>query len=293
MSNHSPQVGAKSDKGPTRSANEDAFWVSDARSPLEYGSLYLVADGVGGQEHGAVAAQQAVQVISTAFYQRRHSGSTIPEALNDAVLQANQAIYQRAQTMDISRMGCTLVAAVQHEGQLYVAHVGDARAYLLMENHLRRLTRDDTWVQKQVDAGIITYEEAARHELRNIVTQVLGNKLDITVHQSATYELHAGDTYLLSSDGLHGVLSKEQLFKLMKDNPPQAAADALVRAAIEAQTRDNITAVVVNSSVKKARRSNVPPRRKSESDQPGLPLWVKVTIATAVFMLLGFLIFNL
>lgn len=293
MSNHSPQVGAKSDKGPTRPANEDAFWVSDARSPLEYGSLYLVADGVGGQEHGAAAAQQAVQVISAAFYRQRRTGSTIPEALNDAVLQANQAIYQRAQTMNVSRMGCTLVAAVQHEGQLYVAHVGDARAYLLMENHLRRLTRDDTWVQKQVDAGIITYEEAARHELRNIVTQVLGNKLDITVHQSATYELRAGDTYLLCSDGLHGVLSNEQLFKLMKANPPQVAADALVRAAIEAQTRDNVTAVVVNSSVNKVRHGKVSSLPKLESDRPGLPLWVKATIVTAVILLLGFLIYSL
>ena len=266
MSNHLPQVGAKSDKGPTRSANEDAFWVSDAHSP--------------------------VQVISAAFYQPRHSGSTIQEALNDTILQANRAIYERAQAMNVSRMGCTLVAAVQHEGQLYVAHVGDARAYLLMENHLRRLTRDDTWVQKQVDAGIITYEEAAKHELRNIVTQVLGNKLEINVHQSATYELRAGDTYLLCSDGLHGVLSKEQLFKLMKDNPPQAAADALVAAAIEAQTRDNVTAVVVNSGVKTARRGKVPPPPRQESDPAGLPLWVKVTLVTVVLIFLGFLIYN-
>lgn len=292
MSNYSPQVGAQSDKGPTRSANEDAFWVGDGRSPQKYGALYLVADGVGGQEHGAAAAQQAVQVVSTVFYQLRHNGATIPEALNDSILQGNQAIYEHAQAMKISRMGCTLVAAVQHEGHLYVAHVGDARAYLLMENHLRRLTRDDTWVQKQVDAGIITNEEAARHELRNVVTQVLGNKLDITVHQSTTYELRAGDTYLLCSDGLHGVLSKEQLFKLMKNNLPQAAADALVKAAIEAKTRDNVTAVVVNSGVKKARRGKVPPA-PTQSDRPGLPLWVIVTIITAVLLLLGFLIYNL
>jgi protein phosphatase len=162
-----------------------------------------------------------------------------------------------------------------------------------MENHLRRLTRDDTWVQKQVDAGIITYEEAANHELRNIVTQVLGNKLDITVHQSASYELRAGDTYLLCSDGLHGVLSKEQLFKLMKNVPPQDAAEALVKAAIDAQTKDNVTAVVVNSGVKKARRGKVPPLAKQKSEQSGLPLWVKVTIATAVLLLLVFLIYTL
>ncbi|MCB9420408.1 MAG: serine/threonine-protein phosphatase [Ardenticatenaceae bacterium] len=292
MSKHLPKAGARSDQGPVRTANEDAFWISDDQTPLEYGALYLVADGVGGQEHGAVAAQQAAQVISTAFYQMRRSGLTIPQALNDSILQANQAIFERAQAMNVTRMGCTLVAAVQHEGKLHVAHVGDARAYLKMENHLRRLTRDDTWVQKQVDAGIITYEEAANHELRNIVTQVLGNKLDITVHQSAVYELRAGDTYLLCSDGLHGVLSIEQLFMLMKDNSPQAAADAMVKAAIEAQTRDNVTAVVVDSNVKKARRGKVPPSKQT-NEKSGVPLWVIVTIATAVVLLLGFLLYRL
>lgn len=292
MSKNSPKVGARSDQGPTRLANEDAFWVSSAQTPLEYGALYLVADGVGGQEHGAAAAQQAVQVISAAFYQLRRSGSTIPEALTDSILQANQAIYERAQAMNVSRMGCTLVAAVQHQGKLYVAHVGDARAYLLMENHLRRLTRDDTWVQKQVDAGMITYEQAANHELRNIVTQVLGNKLDITVHQSATQDLRAGDIFMLCSDGLHGVLTIEQLYKLMKNNPPQAAADALVQAAIEAQTKDNVTAVVVNSGVQKARRGKVPPLKQTGA-RTALPLWVIVTIATAVLLLIGFLIYTL
>ena len=292
MNNILPLVGAKSDKGPTRSANEDAYWVSDSSAPRELGALYLVADGVGGQEHGAAAAQQAVQVISAAFYHLRQSGATIPEALNDSILQANQAIFERAQANNISRMGCTLVAAVQHESKLYVAHVGDARAYLLLENRLRPLTRDDTWVQKQVDAGIITAEEAENHELRNIVTQVLGNKLDIVVHQSKTQELRAGDIFLLCSDGLHGVVNNQSLYELMRNNPPQAAAEALVQAAIEAQTKDNVTAVVVNSGMQQARKEKLPAPAKAESDRQTLPLWAIVTIATAVFLVVGYFLYN-
>lgn len=300
MSNNSPQAGARSDKGPARSANEDAFWVSDARFPLQLGALYLVADGVGGQEHGATAAQKAVQVISTAFYHLRRSGSAIPEALNDAIHQANQAIYEQAQALNVSRMGCTLVAAVQHESTLYIAHVGDARAYLLMENRLRKLTRDDTWVQKQVDAGIITYEEAEKHELRNIVTQVLGNKLDITVHQSTHRDLRAGDIFLLCSDGLHGVLGDADMYLLLKNNPPQEAADALVQAAIDAQTKDNVTAVVVNMGLQKVRRGKVPPpppKPEPEDEQPAgrqrPPAWVIATIATIALIVIGFLLYSL
>ncbi len=281
-------VGARTDQGPFRSHNEDAYWVSDAQTPTELGALYIVADGVGGQEHGDVAAQQAVQVVSEAFYRLRRSGLSIPEALHDAILEANKAVYDHAQARGGGKMGCTLVAAVQHEGKLHVAHVGDARAYLLLENRLRRLTRDDTWVQKQVDAGVITTEEAENHELRNIVTQVLGNKLDITVHLSSVQDLHAGDIFLLCSDGLHGVLTNKQLYRLMKDNPPQAAADKLVEAAIKNQTKDNVTAVVVNSGLSVPGNSPFVVAAPPRSHKKRLPLWASVTLGTIVVLLIGF-----
>ncbi len=102
------------------------------------------------------------------------------------------------------------MTAVKHKNYLYIAHVGDARAYLLLDNRLRRLTRDDTWVQKQLDANIITAEEAENHEWANVVTQVLGNRSEIKVHQSEPLRLKPGNIFLLCSDGLHGVLSNKQ-----------------------------------------------------------------------------------
>ncbi|HEX6385374.1 MAG TPA: protein phosphatase 2C domain-containing protein, partial [Anaerolineae bacterium] len=174
-------VGVNSDKGPVRPANEDAFWVPDAGTPTELGALYVVTDGVGGQEEGAAAAELAARVVRDAFYQLRQSGEPVQAALERAIHQANQAVYEEGQARG-GRMGCTIVAAVQNQGSLYVAHVGDARAYLLRDGRLQQLTRDDTWVQKQVDAGLISAEAAAQHELRNVVTQVLGNRPEVNIN---------------------------------------------------------------------------------------------------------------
>lgn len=284
MNNYAPErVGATSDKGPVRPANEDAFWLSDADAPTDLGALYLVADGVGGQEHGAAAAQLAITVVSQEFYRLRQNGVEIPSALESAIRQANQAIYDQAQARGGGKMGCTLVAAVQHDGILQVAHVGDARAYLFMGNRLRRLTRDDTWVQKQVEAGIITAEQAAKHELRNVVTQVLGNKPEIEVHLSRAQPLYTGDIFMLSSDGVHDVLDNAQILSLLKENPPQAAAEALVKAAIDADTKDNATAVVVHGGLipGRERATAVPLATVGVHPNRRLPLWATITLAAA------------
>ncbi len=103
MSDISALVGANSDQGPYRSGNEDAFGISDDQTAVKYGALYLAADGVGGQEHGAAAAQQAVQVIQDVFYQARRNGLEIHDALEDAILKANQAVHEQAQSRSSKR----------------------------------------------------------------------------------------------------------------------------------------------------------------------------------------------
>lgn len=298
MNNIAALVGANSDQGPHRAGNEDAYWINEAETPVEeYGALFIVADGVGGQEHGAAAAQQAVAVIRDVFYQERRSGQEIAVALEKAILKANQAVYEQAQARS-SKMGCTVVTAVQHKNYLYIAHVGDARIYLLLENRLRRLTRDDTLVQKQVDAGIITAKEAEEHEWRNVVTQVLGNKLEITVHQGEPQVLKPGNVFLLCSDGLHGVLSSEELYLILKNNAPQSAADKLIKAAIAADTQDNVTAVVVHATPPATGLviAEPAPATIPDLDQPTSlcpPTWAMVTIVTAVILLLIFTIIRL
>lgn len=247
-------VGAYTDKGPVRPANEDAYWVPEAQSPVEWGHLYLVADGVGGQAEGAAAAQLAVLAIRDAFYRGRQNGRDIPAALEQAIHRANQVIFDEAAAQGVQKMGATLVAAVPHEGTVYVAHVGDARAYLLrpQEGKLYRLTRDDSWVERQVQEGVISAQDAARHALRNIVTQVLGNKQEIEVNQSS-YPLLPGDVLLLCSDGLHDTLPSARMKEILQTQEAATAARSLVQAAVEGQAKDNVTAVVVHPAAAKLR----------------------------------------
>jgi protein phosphatase len=282
-------VGAKSDKGPVRSTNEDAYWVSHAETPTELGALYVVADGVGGQEAGDVAANKAIEVISEAFYQHRRAGVEIPTALERAIRTANQVIFEVAQARGGGKMGCTVVTAVLHNGYLYVAHVGDARAYLLMGEQLKRLTRDDTWVQKQVEARVLTPQEAVNHELRNVVTQVLGNKEEIEIHLTHPLEIYANDVFLLCSDGLHDPLNFQEIHHLLRGKSAQAAAEDLVRASIDAQTHDNVTAVVVN--VGQIPGKVRPVAAAAPARQPGIPAWVFASLIVIVLIFLAILFF--
>jgi PPM family protein phosphatase len=251
---HPSLVGAASDKGPVRPANEDAFITPAEHVDTRLGALYVVADGVGGQEAGRTAADLATRVVHDAFYQLRLAGHEAPAALQQAVEQANQAIYQQAQARGGIRMGCTLVAAVQFQRRLYLAHVGDARAYLARGGELHPLTRDHTWVQEQVNAGALSSEEAARHEFRNVVTRVLGNEPQIAVELGGPLPLKPGDTFLLCSDGLYDSLPRAQIGRLLTAAPPPVAANDLIQAATKAGAGDNISAIVVRVGGGKAQR---------------------------------------
>ncbi|MFO7684154.1 MAG: protein phosphatase 2C domain-containing protein, partial [Chloroflexota bacterium] len=245
MSNYDANlVGAITDKGLYRSQNEDAYWRPDHTTPVHLGALYLVADGVGGQEHGAIAARIVTAVLSEAFYRAREQGEAIPEALRFGIAQANQAVFDEAQLNGV-RMGATVAAAVHHQGQLFVAHVGDSRAYVRHGQEFSLLTRDDSIVQQQLDAGVITPAEAAEHQFRNLVTQVLGNKLEIEIHLAEPRPFAENDVLLLCTDGLSGVITDAALAEILADQAAPDAAKALIAAAKEAGSQDNITAVVV------------------------------------------------
>ena len=278
MSNYNPDlVGAVTDKGLYRAENEDALWQPDHTSPVQLGALYIVADGVGGQEHGAIAARIAVAVLSEAFYRAREQGQTIPQSLEFGVAQANQAIFDEAQLSGL-RMGATVVTAVHHEGMLYIAHVGDSRAYIAAEGKLTPLTRDDALVQEQLDAGMITAAEAAQHEFHNLVTQVLGNTLNIDVHVTEPQPFADGDTLLLCSDGLSGVVDAETIYDIIAENPVATAAEALIQAAKDAGSQDNITAVVVTQSSPQTPFVPVPTARDAPKKERSIWLWAAMVI---------------
>jgi PPM family protein phosphatase len=275
------QVGGVSDKGPTRSENQDAFWIPDLEIDPQKGSLFLVADGVGGQESGADAARLAVQTARQVFFEARQNDAVVQDALKTALQQANQTVYEESQRREVRRMGATFVAAVVEQNQLKVAHVGDARAYLIRQGEMRQLTRDDTWVQRQVEEGWITQEQAAKHEYRNVVTQVLGNKPEVNVHLSKIHELQQDDVILLCSDGLYDALSESHMLPVLTDNTPQNAAQQLIEDAIKAEATDNITAVVIRIAGTRLLAAE-PTVALTMADEPTLPLTMADGLAAAL-----------
>jgi len=148
------------------------------------------------------------------------------------------------------------------------------------------LTRDDTWVQNQVDAGIISLEMAEKHEFRNVVTQALGNRQDVNVHLTQPQPFASGATLLLCSDGLYDAVPPEIMYDLTVQESAQTAARALVNAAIEAQASDNITAVVIKSSLA---NSAVAPAKTTRSGQ-SVPLWLPVAITVVVVVVVAALL---
>ena len=159
--------------------------------------------------------------------------------------RANAEVYRLAQSLGVERMGCTLAAAAVGGGRLDVVHVGDARAWLWQGGRLYALTRDHTWVQEQVDRGTITPADAAQHELRHIVTRVLGNEATIEATLARPAAFGPGDRLLLSSDGLHDVVDETRLAQLLGLGAPGVAAQTLVEAALAGGSEDNVTALVV------------------------------------------------
>jgi len=255
-------VRARTDLGRTRDHNEDTFLVADltARStdladqgPHEVGqrgSLFLVADGMGGAAAGELASSMAADLI---FRHLSESWSNEPDVsperftwhLRRAVERANDHIHSySSEHPDVRGMGTTATVVGVLGSSLYLAQVGDSRGYLVRRGVATQLTKDQSLMQRLVDAGELTEEEAAQSERRNIILQALGP--DAKVRVDLTYqELHRGDTLVICSDGLSGQVTREEIGELVVRHPDlDALCDHLITLANERGGPDNITAVV-------------------------------------------------
>ncbi len=245
MANYIPiQTGVKTDPGRQRWHNEDYFGLPQnlpANIVAQKGRLWIVADGMGGHKAGEVASQLAVKTILSIYYSS--AGGRVAESLVQAVQAANQAVYQKAQAPEWQGMGTTVVIALLHQNRLIIANVGDSRAYLLRNRRLERLTEDDTWVAGQVRAGVLTPQEAGRHEQKGVLTRALGRQPALDV-AARSYQLEPGDTFLLCSDGLTTCLDDQQIAVNLDTLPPQQAANRLVAQSNQRGGPDNITVIV-------------------------------------------------
>jgi len=228
------RAGVASDRGLVRPANEDSFLVRRG--------LYAVCDGMGGARAGEVASQMAC--LGLVGLDPASSGK---KELRTAVVNTNQAIISRSLAEDhLLGMGTTLTAALFKEASLILAHVGDSRAYLLRDGDLVQLTNDHSWVGEMVRRGELTTEQAAVHPHRSVITRALGTDREVEPDVKEV-EVSEGDRILLCSDGLTGMVSHEQIAALLAGiDAPQAAADALIKAALAGGGEDNVTVVVID-----------------------------------------------
>ncbi len=257
------EVAGRTDVGLIREHNEDSFLFGnlasgDAFTENDAGvlraeavpSLLMVADGVGGAASGEIASSLATQVSFDSLRQRSQRGAlkgavVIADSLQQAVAAANQAIHAESRANKSHHgMGTTATLALVVGGMVYFAQVGDSRAYIIRGGVARQMTKDQSLVQRMVDAGKLTQEQAERSEHRNIILQALGPETTV-VPEFTRDRLLNGDIIVLCSDGLSNQMSSTEIAAAAaKHDDLEALAEALIERALETGAPDNVTAVV-------------------------------------------------
>ncbi|MFT7722512.1 MAG: Stp1/IreP family PP2C-type Ser/Thr phosphatase [Roseateles sp.] len=236
------------DVGRARDNNEDSVALDAAAG------LAVLADGMGGYNAGEVASQMLTSFVATELGRWLKDGGRdarageVRRAMDICVDNANRAIFNAANANPrYTGMGTTLVLGVFRPEGLLIGHVGDSRAYRLRAGRLTQITRDHSLLQEQIDAGLLTAQEAAFSSNKNLVTRAVGVE-DTVLMELHLHEVQPGDTFLLCSDGLSDMLDDDSLAGLLNGHPalPEAAR-ALVDAANDRGGRDNIALILAHA----------------------------------------------
>lgn len=226
--------------------------------------LMVLADGMGGHQHGELAASLIVETFVEFFEQQARSRiADAPTFISDCMNAAHQRIMQIPHDEDLGGLpGSTCVAALIQEDTLYFAHAGDSRMYLLRDEELMIRTRDHSMVNQWVEWGIITTEGARVHPQRNQITNCLGGAASIFhIEAGEPVELKSGDVVLLCSDGLWGPFANEEIAKAFYSQPVEVVLDNLIVSALEREQgrSDNVTGVAVRWGGAEPAHNNVEP----------------------------------
>jgi serine/threonine protein phosphatase PrpC len=251
-----------SDVGLIRKNNEDSFLIATPTSdfanhnPAELngimpdnGTLFIVADGMGGAQAGEVASRMAVETVARNFINALNEKESLDQqtlisALTETIQEANRLIFLEGQkNSEFNGMGTTLTAATVFGRTILFAQLGDSRAYLARKGVISQMTKDQSLVAQMVASGSLTPEEAKNHPQRNVILQALGIQSEVDVAISLA-ELRRGDQIVLCSDGLSGKVDAEEIKEFLERFEPKAACQGLVRMARERGGEDNITVIV-------------------------------------------------
>lgn len=239
------KIVAKTDKGRVRDSNQDAYAVGEFPDEVAWA---IVCDGMGGAAGGNIASALAVKVISdkiNASYRETMKDSSIVNMLHSALTAANMEVYDMADANpDLNGMGTTVVCAIVKNGKAFIAHAGDSRAYIY-DGELKQVTTDHSVVQRLLDSGQITKEEAEHHPYKNRITRAIGVDKSIEIDFD---EIDLGDdeVLILCTDGLSNYVTDDEMINEVQDGKYYAFADRLVRKANNNGGGDNITVVAIS-----------------------------------------------
>src|SRR5687767_1806666 len=235
----------RTDVGLVRSENQDfGTYTTASEESVSHpgGRLLIVADGMGGHRGGATASRLAGETVKTQYLDSETND--IPTALRQSLARANARIFSEAQSNpELRGMGTTtsVLAVRDHHG--WLAHVGDSRIYLVRDGAIQQLTDDHSLVATMVREGLLTSQEAETHPRRNVLQRSMGVSEDVEIDVRGPFELREGDTFILCSDGLHGVVKEHELLEIA-NGTIEEAADEFLRRALERGAPDNVTVIV-------------------------------------------------
>jgi len=245
-------VGHGSDVGRVRPLNEDYHRVWSFPLRRNRLDLFAVADGMGGAAAGEVASKVAIEVLDESFgryadeINAGHQVVPVGSLVDKAIRLANRRVYALATQSEGRRgMGTTLTCLAMVGDRAFLGHVGDSRAFMVRSGTIYQLTKDHSWVEEQVEKGLLTPEQAEHHEWRNLITRALGTRQHV-LPDLAEFDVRSGDVYVLSTDGLHGLVEPDEILaEIERTRDRQHAVEYLLARANERGGHDNITLVIV------------------------------------------------
>lgn len=236
----------KSDIGLKRKSNQDSFDYTIINDDMV---CAIVCDGMGGTKGGGIASNLAKECIKDYMlqnYEENMSQVDVEDMLKKAIYKANYEIFDMAQkNKDLLGMGTTVVLTAIFKDKIHVAHVGDSRAYLVVNNHIKQLTVDHSMVQQMIDDGELTLEQAKDYPNKNIITRALGIDKNVDIDYYID-EKTAGSMVLMCTDGLTNYLDEKNILNCCLHNEGETLIDELISSANNSGGSDNITVVVIS-----------------------------------------------
>ncbi|TXT29144.1 MAG: protein phosphatase [Planctomycetota bacterium] len=240
------QVASHSDVGFRRRNNQDSFAVMlspDAETFQARGHLFIVADGMGGHAVGEMASQIAVETVPHVYFKNRTDD--MPTALNAAILDANTAVHEKgSQNLDFHRMGTTVVVLTLGPAGAFAGHVGDSRLYRVRREQIDQLTFDHSLEWELIRRGHLKSNQQLLPDMKHVITRSIGPESEVEPEVEGPFPVWPGDTFLLCSDGLTGLVKDAEIGAIVKHLPPKEACRMLVNLANQRGGPDNITVVI-------------------------------------------------